>query len=415
MSQFEKESSSPTATGSTSSTDRAGASPTRGALSGKSYGDQVASLSPRVQGKEKTPAAAPPTTDWTRVVRANFKDFDKDGDGWIEHHEVAAMMKDPSVKGEKAAAVAGLHRAIEEIEELSNDETGDENDGVTLADITAYERAKKGGTLPKKAGHGEGQYWTGKGQIDQADKLKKLPGAAKAGSAKNELFPNGVPSLSALRQGGIADCYFLAAVGSVIARNPADLVNMIKRNVKKGKLVSYTVTFPGKGYGTVTIAPPTDAEIARYSSAGSDGLWLIVMEKAYAESRSGKNADIDDTIAWDSLSRGVDPMSAKGSDTDDLWATGLDTTKKKIDSALNGKKKKIVTANISSTNDLKLPKSHVYSIIAFDGTWITGRNPWGSNPGVVSKTKDFVLGTGGNFKIKLAKFDDVFSSVCYQE
>ena len=386
----------------------------RSSLSGMSYGEQVSALSPRVQAKN--PPAPAANTGWTTVVRRNFAAWDKDGDGWIEHHEVRSLMKDPSLKGEDAAALAALHKSIEGLEELSNDETGDENDGITLADLTAYERGNAAGKNHKDAAGADYRHGTGKSQIASANRVKKAHGKAAAGATKNELFPNGAPSLSALKQGGLGDCYFLAAIGSVIARDPAEVVGMIRRNIKKGAVVSYTVTFPQKSLGSVTIAAPSDAEIARYSSAGSDGLWLIVMEKAYAEAKEGKDADIKEEIGeGNSLATGVDAMAGTGTDADDLWCTGLDTTKKKLTAAF-GKKRKIVTASIMSKNDLHLPSGHAYSVIGWDGTTLTLRNPWGSNPAKVPATKPgFKLLAGGKFTMTLAKFDEIFSQICYQE
>ncbi len=380
-----------------------------------SYSEQVAALSPAVQAK-KTPAP-PANTGWTTVVRRNFARWDKDGDGWIEHHEVKDLMKDPSLKGENAAALAALHKYIEGLEELSNDETGDENDGVTLADLTQYERGNKARTNPKDAAGADYRHGAGKGQIASANAVKRTHGKAGAGAAQTELFPNRVPSLSALKQGSLGDCYFLAALGSIIARNPADVVNMIQRKVDKGSVVSYTVTFPQKSLGSVTIAPPTDAEIARYSSARSDGLWLVVMEKAYAEVKAGKDADIQNEIGeGNTLGAGVEAMAGTGTDSDDLWCTNLDTTRKKLTSAFDTKSKKIVTAAIMSKNALELQEGHAYSVIAWDGSWLTLRNPWGSNPSKVPTTKPgFKLLPGGKFKMTLDKFDEIFSQICYQE
>lgn len=406
------------AKGSPSSTVKApsaGGSSIRSSLAGMSYGAQAAALSPAVQAKKNAPA--PANTGWTTTVRRNFAAWDKNSDGWINHDEVAELMKDPSIKGADAAAVAALHAYIEGLEELSNDETGDENDGVTLADLTKYERGNAAKTNPEDAAGADGMYGGGQNRINSANTVKNKHGGAKATRTTNELFPNGAPSLSALKQGYIGDCYFLAALGSVINRNPQEVVNMISRKTAKGQVVSYTVTFPQKSLGSVTVKPPTDAEIARYSSAGSDGLWLIVMEKAFAEAKGGKNVDMKGEIGeGDWLSTGVGAMGGSGTDTDDIWCTSTSTTKKKLQDALNGKKKKIVTAAISSDNELKLPSGHAYSVLAWSGTWITVRNPWGSNPQKVpAKATGFVNLGGGKFKMTMSKFEDVFSQLCYQE
>ncbi len=351
----------------------------------------------------------PSSTPWSKVIRDNFSRIDKNADGFISQAEANDALSDPGFTGTTAAAVAALRQFLDLLEELSNDELLDEDDGLTLADLDAYEKGALAEKLQGNLAHMEGSY---------------QGGTTKIRGARRELFPNGVPSLSSLRQGGAGDCYFLAALGSYIARDPAALTRMIVENHQKDKVVSYTVTFPGN-LGAVTVNPPTDGEIAQYGSAGMDGLWLIVMEKAYAVARAGtKTPDIDKEIGQGGLlSTGMNPFTAAGTDNDILSLTAKSTTIGKLDAAFGRSdskaKKRMVTATIQSENDYELPESHAYSVIGWDGTSLTIRNPWGF---LEKKGKKEVTGPSGQdayatgvFVLTLDEFDRVFFDICYEE
>jgi len=77
-------------------------------------------------------------------VSKNFKKLDGNGDGFISEDELSAAKRKPEFSSREAQNhLAELSRKIGDLEELSNDEWGDENDGITLADIKVYlENAK---------------------------------------------------------------------------------------------------------------------------------------------------------------------------------------------------------------------------------------------------------------------------------
>ena len=371
------------------------------------FGAQSALLKPAA------PAPKKDSTGWSEVIRRNFKRLDKSGDGFISRSEANASLSDPSFTGADAAAVSALLQFLDLLEELSNDEFGDENDGLTLTDLAAYEK----GTLQQKM----------KGDLTSVEGTQR-GGESRIAGARRELFPNGGPSLTALRQGAIGDCYFLAAMGAFISRDPAALTRMIRENRQGKKVAGYTVTFPGK-LGTVTVPPPTDGEIARYSSSGQDGLWLVVMEKAYAVARSKEaTPDIHAEIGeGGQLSTGLSAFTAAGMDSDLLAVTRTVTTFRKLDAAFGrgqGKdagKKRLVTAAIMSGNDYGLPKGHAYSVLGWDGTDLVVRNPWGFLPAPGAGGSRLKGPPGqdayatGIFLMSLDEFDKVFSEITYEE
>lgn len=374
------------------------------------YQAQTNALRPQAQ-----PTLPPAVTDWSRRVRANFARWDTDSDGWLSLPELNEHLANPALQGDDAAALSALHHKIADLEELSNDEVGDENDGVTVADLRAYEQGRAATPDPSVASV-EAEHAAGQRAVTAAAQVRAAHGGEHATANSNELFPNGLPSLDALRQGMLGDCYFLAALGGMISRDPSSVVRMIRRNLDGNAVTSYTVAFQGE-IGTQTVAPPTDGEIARYSSSGVDGLWLPVIEKAYAQGRGGASVNRQSEIGeGGSISEGIDAFTAGGTDSDDLWCTDVATTKTKLQNALNGRPAKIVTANLHADNDLHLPSGHAYSVLAFDGAVMTLRNPWGHHPAEVPATATgFVKRPNGQFTMTPELFDDIFFQISYQE
>jgi hypothetical protein len=104
-----------------------------------------------------------------------------------------------------------------------------------------------------------------------------LVGLAGTEIAYAQLFgPQGVKP-QVVRQGRIGSCYFHAAVAAVALTNPAILRNMIRENADH----SYTVQFLDQ---KTENAYPEDLEFARKSGYDrSDGLWVVVLLRAYAQ------------------------------------------------------------------------------------------------------------------------------------
>ncbi len=336
--------------------------------------------------------------------------------GFLSKKEINEAIWEGSILGDDASAIAALHRLIEDLQEKSNDEWGDENSGVTKNDIREYERHYQQKTL--------------EGDLAWAEVFAQ--GARdKIGHARRSVFKDKDrgPDLAYLMQGPVGDCYFLAALGSLIARDASALTRMITENVTAGRVASYTVTFPGK-LGIVTVPAPTDGEIARYSSAGDDGLWLVVMEKAYAAARSRtKNPDIQEEIGEGGyLSTGLSAFASGGVDTDFLSLTRKRKTVKKLDAAFGRSagnesgRKRLVTAAIWRENSYGLPNRHAYSIIGWDGTFLEIRNPWGYNPRPRDSSAKVLTGVDGKdpyktgvFKLSIDEFHEVFGEIAYEE
>jgi len=217
---------------------------------------------PTPTATQDTPHAAPHVATLSPIaqkffaaVRANFAQWDLNHDGRLTREEIEIAMQDARITGEAAAALAALKIGATKYENLTETRTFD------LADIDDMERALR--ERRKLDANFIGYYAVG---------LKKLQ------ETPRELFAQGLPHLTSIRQYFTADCYFLSAAGAVAETNPTALVRLITAN-QDG---TFMVRFPGQP--AVHVKAPTDAEIATYTAA-KDGVWLSVLQKAYAEVR----------------------------------------------------------------------------------------------------------------------------------
>jgi calpain family cysteine protease len=213
----------------------------------------VSALPALAEPAPQQPAAlSAPAQQFLAAVRTNFAKWDRDHDGVLTREEIELDMQNPRIVGDAAAALAALKLGSTRHNHL------DETRTFTLADIDAMEREIAEGR--KLAPNFVNFYVAG---------LKKLD------EQPRDLFVEGIPRISAIRQDFTTDCYFLSAAGALAQVNPQALVRLIARN-KDG---SFTVSFPGQP--PVRVAAPTDSEIAAYTIS-KDGIWLNVLQRAYA-------------------------------------------------------------------------------------------------------------------------------------
>ena len=336
-----------------------------------------------------------------------FQRVDGDNDGFLSKSELNTALHSSAYTGKEAAAVATMYQKVEDLEEYADDEFGDENDGITRQDIETY---------VDQAAASPDQTTDGINNLYQSSE-SKISGSA------NTLFPAGVNgiSVSNVRQGQIGDCSFLAAVGS-LANTPAGrqkIQNMITDNGNG----TYSVTFPGRA--AVTVNAPTQAEMGLYTS-GQNGLWLPVLEKAFAQVNHNENGSSNENPYQDingvAMERAVSVLTGHSANEDDLVFTSYDTMRSRIGDALtNGR---LVTASIRANMPLTtpersngLPMDHAYTVLAYNATTdqITLRNPWGHGEprnaaGQVADGND-----DGTFTMSLSDFNSYFNVLCYEE
>ena len=265
-----------------------------------------------------------------------------------------------------------------------------------------------------------------------------------------ELFPGGVQGISPddVQQGGVGDCYYLAALAGLAKQRPQDIVDMIKDN-KNG---TYTVKLKG-GKKSITVDKPTDAELFKYASRGpNNSTSVAVMEKAYAKYLNDNAGDYDklikagikgsmglsglllsdhidkisilqkkipqEKISGQLISTGIKLATGKSTDTDTLMLTSNSTIKEKLQKALNNNKIVTVCTNkwIAGSKEKNIPDAHVYTILSYDskaGT-VRIRNPWGTGSDAKGlKFPDNI--NDGEFTATIDELNKYFSFICYEQ
>ncbi len=337
-------------------------------------------------------------------MRKNFDTWDKNHNGYLTPDEIDRSMGQRRYTGDDAAALATLKSKVADLQQLHDDEWGTDNGGMTLDDLSAYERKVKAG--------GDGTSRS----VDAHYSSKR----AKINGSTSKLFTNGTPDPNAVKQGSIGDCYFIAAVAAKAQQDPEGLKNMIKQNDNG----TYTVSFPGKK--PVTVSAPTDAELGYYASSGQNGQWMTVLEKAYGKHLNNKAWLSTTTSPQDAadgggfLSHGINALSSRGTNTDTLAVTSYEMTRDRLQSAMNNDR--MITAairkNLPWENERwnNLPTGHVYSVMAYDPKtdMMTLRNPWGSTEPVNDKGQARDGKNDGSFQMSVKDFYKYFSQIAYE-
>ena len=159
------------------------------------------------------------------------------------------------------------------------------------------------------------------------------PAAATAYTpVSGSLFGANGPSYLDVQQGDVGDCWLLASLAEVAARDPQDIRNMFTADgtaVENGATVSlYTVRFFNSTgvakYVTVDTELPSGGDY--YDQPANGVLWVALAEKAYAEANGA----------------GTSPPATMGSDSyaalnggDPAWALQAITGKSASDFSIN--------------------------------------------------------------------------------
>jgi len=77
-------------------------------------------------------------TEFASKAKALHVKLDENSDGFLSDTELAQAIQADIYKHQNARIVAALTSNRDELEELSDDEIGDENDGITIADLDKY-------------------------------------------------------------------------------------------------------------------------------------------------------------------------------------------------------------------------------------------------------------------------------------
>ncbi|MCC6125165.1 MAG: hypothetical protein IT426_09405 [Pirellulales bacterium] len=227
--------------------------------------------------------------------------------------------------------------------------------------------------------------------------------AAPYSPASGKLFGANGPSYADVRQGDVGDCWLLASLAAVAARDPAIIRSMFTAagtNVENGAVVDlYTVRFfNGAGvakYVTVDTVLPWGNNGGYYDHPVNGVLWAALAEKAYVQANAAGYVTTFDTgvNSYGALDNSTRPNdSRKGGMA--TWALQAITGKPASAYAINPPNiaaawnagKPIVIVSSSKPADPYIVGSskfvHAYAVVGYAAsskTPYTVFNPWGVN------------------------------------
>lgn len=320
-------------------------------------------------GQELPPLPQPTTAnDPVQIFLQSFDHWDTNHDGALDRSELGRVLQDTSLTPEQGAAFAVIYdRCINPRHDSAHPEN---NEPDLLAD----------GRLTRE----EVQSVTGRTGSYQRN-LQKIQ------NSPDQAFV-GPPDGDAVRQGRYGSCAFLAALIAMAENDPAAVQRMIHDNGDG----SWNVTFPGHDPIRVTLSPAERA-LGSTSDAqgGQNGLWVAILEKAYAQLKAGPGAANPLEIYNDGENERETSRVLSGQSIDhyELGATGLGgmiqqtVVRRAIERALL-EGRPVTCALQDQSNPWHLPTSHAYTVLNLRGDNITVRNPWGDQGGEGNQNPD---------------------------
>lgn len=212
------------------------------------------------------------------------------------------------------------------------------------------------------------------------DAMHHVAGGLWATNEKGKVL---MPSLEDIDQGGLADCYLMAALGAIVNTQPEKIFNMIADHGDD----SYTVTFKGIGFFTSSEQKVTaDFPVGKHADVGKrKAIWPLVIEKAYAQEKGGYDkigqGGYPGTVVDDLLNVSASTFNPQEETADYIMGKVVKAKKEKWPMTIYSPKKEKASAEkkqvIDSTPGLYY--WHAYTIIDVDakGNRIKLFNPWG--------------------------------------
>ncbi|MBP0596397.1 hypothetical protein J8I87_43885, partial [Paraburkholderia sp. LEh10] len=193
---------------------------------------------------------------------------------------------------------------------------------------------------------------------------------------------SGAPTANDVNQGGVGDCYLMAALACVAQDEPSKIASMFTSD---GNGVYGVRFFDGRGnpvYVTVNDA------VAQNAAENSSDSWVQILEKAFVEYQhmnglANEYKAIDG--GWEIGLTAVTGRQATSYECSSFSRTSWDdTVKQSITSALNSNTEVMYACDQSTTDSsghIELVNQHMFSVLGYDrstGDFIL-RNPWGDH------------------------------------
>jgi hypothetical protein len=239
----------------------------------------------------------------------------------------------------------------------------------------------------------------------------------------------------AFHQGGMGDCYLLAVIGAFVYHNPQSVRAMIKPQTEG----EFEVQF---GDGKIAaVKPMTDAELIMGATEGRDhGIWLSVLEKAFAElhketkeEKTGAEIEDDEAVVTDFIGHGgyYSPVMAlftghktAGAPMGRWFKQDPQSAVKKMDELLAKltSEHRLMAVCTGGDKTKMLPKGiphgHVLGVLEYNpaSQMVRMFNPWGNHvkPAGPSGLVNGYPTQHGIFDVPLREFIQIFSGFSYE-
>lgn len=359
-----------------------------------------------------------------------FKALDRNADNVVTLSEINAVVTAARVPRSVAELACLFKQEFDSIKALHKSRLAADSPGITMADMNELVKMLVGQKDRIEATANSSAAQAHRRRYERIATPAELARIARdiigrmreLSGCKITLYgdghdPDQAVVIDAIQQGGIGNCYFLAALGSIVWHHRRIIQRMIKDNFDG----TYTVTFAGARTEPVTVKAPTVIELALYTTVSQWGFWPAVIEKAYGVYNStmsfspsrvpAENTSIDNL--WVDL---FALLTGQESTLESLSTCPADRLEQILDSAF--REKRAVVAGSKATCSV-IPGNHAYSVIGWDRSIsrITLRNPWGAVNGAEPLHDDGLAFDGdldGIFSMDLDHFYDCFDHVTYE-
>lgn len=312
-------------------------------------------------------------SSFKQALESGFNNWDLDKNGVLDDNEIDSCIQDPSIKGKSAAALSAIkvyRRSHSHLQPFQ------------ISDLSPVEQDP---ALSKQHKDLVSLY----GRL-----FKRISGDPPV------LFARGVPHIDGIKQGNTGDCYLLSTVAGLAYHDPQRLAALIVPN-RDG---SYTVNFPQ--HEPITVAPPTDCEIASYTDDAQDGYWLHVIEKAWGVYRDRKRTHtevVDSVIHGGSGGGAIMFVTGNACVRYPTSATDISEIRAQLVEAMQNKR--VVNTGTPT---------HCLTVLNYDPAvdTITIWNPWGSSK--FYKPANQVM-KNGVFTMGLSEFMQNFVSILVEK
>jgi hypothetical protein len=326
---------------------------------------------------------------FTQTVLTNFANWDFNHDDRLSAKEMTAVVQDPNVKGEAAAAAATLKMVL------------DEN--------------KKTPPVPR---------WFLRADSKNLTKLTLLFKESEerlAHAAGRPIFTSDGPKLSEFHQAYHGDCYLIAATGALAANDPKRISRMFECDSGKAK---YIVNFPD-GF-SVSTSNLTEAELAMRGSPTENGLWLRMLEKAWGVRKMLRTTGkVDPTVDPIDVINGPIPhditmeaLTGHRVNRYDLGGSkGTVTSVSDLRSAIREGilARHLMTADVVETKVPGIDRRHCYAVLGYDSAsdalsiWNPHANDF--TPSGQEGRDNGYKTVKGKFQVPLVDFQSIFEDL----